>query len=139
MSGSLSTERYLHSGGPWLARSLQTLKQLVLSQVLDDSTCKQTRALVDDAAAEWQERGVRVEVVRRTNRAGYKAGALKDVWPCQTCLDDSVLRIAILAASLTARLAIRSSARQLVHQIQDLCMVDGSHHSAAALESGQLA
>ena len=47
--------------------------------MLDDSTCKHTRALVDDAAAEWQERGVHVEVVRRTNRAGYKAGALKDV------------------------------------------------------------
>ena len=53
----------------------------VYSQVLDDSTCKHTRDLVDDAATEWQERGVRVEVVRRTNRAGYKAGALKDVGP----------------------------------------------------------
>ena len=48
-------------------------------QVLDDSTDVHTRQLVDDKAAEWQERGVAVSVVRRTNRAGYKAGALKEV------------------------------------------------------------
>ena len=49
------------------------------AQVLDDSTCKVTRQLVDEKAAEWAERGVKCEVVRRTNRQGYKAGALKDV------------------------------------------------------------
>ena len=48
-------------------------------QVLDDSTCKVTRQLVDEKAAEWAERGIRCDVVRRTNRQGYKAGALKDV------------------------------------------------------------
>ena len=48
-------------------------------QVLDDSTCAKTRQLVDDAALEWRERGVNVTVVRRTNRSGYKAGALKEV------------------------------------------------------------
>ena len=58
---------------------MSAVELLFTAQVLDDSTCKHTRALVDDAAAEWQERGVRVEVVRRTNRSGYKAGALKDV------------------------------------------------------------
>lgn len=47
-------------------------------QVLDDSTDVHTRQLVDDKAAEWQERGVAVHVVRRTNRSGYKAGALKE-------------------------------------------------------------
>ena len=47
--------------------------------MLDDSTCKATRQLVDEKAAEWAERGVKCEVVRRTNRQGYKAGALKDV------------------------------------------------------------
>ncbi|BDA47669.1 probable glucomannan 4-beta-mannosyltransferase 9 [Coccomyxa sp. Obi] len=47
-------------------------------QVLDDSTCKVTRQLVDEKAAEWAERGIKCEVVRRTNRQGYKAGALKD-------------------------------------------------------------
>ena len=51
----------------------------VCHQVLDDSTCKVTRQLVDEKAAEWAERGVRCEVIRRTNRQGYKAGALKDV------------------------------------------------------------
>ena len=50
-------------------------------QVLDDSTCKVTRQLVDEKAAEWAERGIRCDVVRRTNRQGYKAGALKDVSP----------------------------------------------------------
>ena len=48
-------------------------------QVLDDSTCKVTRQLVDEKAAEWAERGIKCDVVRRTNRQGYKAGALKEV------------------------------------------------------------
>ena len=48
-------------------------------QILDDSTDKGTRDLVDDKVAEWRERGVEVEVRRRTNRAGYKAGALHEV------------------------------------------------------------
>ena len=50
-------------------------------QVLDDSTDQKTRDLVDDKCLEWQERGIRCECVRRTNRKGYKAGALKDVCP----------------------------------------------------------
>lgn len=50
-------------------------------QVLDDSIDKGTRDLVDDKVAEWRERGVEVEVRRRTNRAGYKAGALHEVGP----------------------------------------------------------
>ena len=48
-------------------------------QVLDDSTDQKTRDLVDDKCMEWQERGVKCICVRRTNRKGYKAGALKDV------------------------------------------------------------
>ena len=47
-------------------------------QVLDDSTDKTTRDLVDDKVAEWRERGVNVYALRRTNRSGYKAGALKE-------------------------------------------------------------
>eukprot|EP00887_Chlorella_sp_A99_P007190 scaffold2.g7190.t1 len=43
-------------------------------QVLDDSTDKITRELV----LEWRERGVNVECLRRTNRQGYKAGAMKE-------------------------------------------------------------
>jgi beta-mannan synthase len=53
-----------------------------LLQVLDDSTCEVTRGLVDDKALEWRERGIDIDVVRRTNRAGYKAGALKEVCHC---------------------------------------------------------
>lgn len=48
-------------------------------QVLDDSTDRITRELVDDQAAAWQERGVQIQVLRRTSRHGYKAGALKEV------------------------------------------------------------
>lgn len=47
-------------------------------QVLDDSTDKATRDLVDDKVAEWRERGVNVYALRRTNRSGYKAGAMKE-------------------------------------------------------------
>ena len=50
-----------------------------LMQVLDDSTDRTTRNLVDDKVLEWLERGVAIECLRRTNRAGYKAGALKEV------------------------------------------------------------
>ena len=55
-------------------------------QVLDDSTDQKTRDLVDDKCLEWQERGIRCECVRRTNRKGYKAGALKDVMPLSISL-----------------------------------------------------
>lgn len=47
-------------------------------QVLDDSTDKATRDLVDDKVAEWRERGVNCYALRRTNRSGYKAGAMKE-------------------------------------------------------------
>lgn len=63
------------------AQALSDRLGVCLLQVLDDSTCKVTRQLVDEKAAEWAERGIKCEVVRRTNRQGYKAGALKDVRP----------------------------------------------------------
>lgn len=47
-------------------------------QVLDDSTDKVTRELVDEKVLEWRERGVAIDCVRRTNRQGYKAGAMKE-------------------------------------------------------------
>jgi len=47
-------------------------------QVLDDSTDKVTRELVDEKVVEWRERGMNVDCVRRTNRQGYKAGAMKE-------------------------------------------------------------
>ncbi len=45
-------------------------------QVLDDST-DETRLLVDRTVRRLREQGVDIEVVRRDNRAGFKAGALK--------------------------------------------------------------
>lgn len=56
------------------------------TQVLDDSTCKATRTLVEDKVAEWRERGVTIRCVCRDNRQGYKAGALKEVLPTSTLL-----------------------------------------------------
>ncbi|KAI3430675.1 hypothetical protein D9Q98_005265 [Chlorella vulgaris] len=47
-------------------------------QVLDDSTDSVTRELVDEKVLEWRERGIAVDCVRRTNRQGYKAGAMKE-------------------------------------------------------------
>lgn len=47
-------------------------------QVLDDSTDSKTRELVDERVMIWQERGVSISCLRRTNRQGYKAGAMKE-------------------------------------------------------------
>ncbi|MDE3097739.1 MAG: glycosyltransferase, partial [Chloroflexota bacterium] len=44
-------------------------------QILDDST-DDTVQIIDERAAFWRARGLIVEVVRRTHRDGYKAGAL---------------------------------------------------------------
>lgn len=44
-------------------------------QVLDDST-DETTALVATRVAFWRERGLPFEILRRTRREGYKAGAL---------------------------------------------------------------
>jgi cellulose synthase/poly-beta-1,6-N-acetylglucosamine synthase-like glycosyltransferase len=46
-------------------------------QVLDDST-DDTREIVDERAASWSARGIRMKVLRRANRRGYKAGALAE-------------------------------------------------------------
>jgi cellulose synthase/poly-beta-1,6-N-acetylglucosamine synthase-like glycosyltransferase len=45
-------------------------------QVLDDST-DETRRYVDETAAELRARGTNISVVRRSDRTGYKAGALQ--------------------------------------------------------------
>ncbi|NJN82434.1 MAG: glycosyltransferase [Caldilineaceae bacterium] len=49
-------------------------------QVLDDST-DGTAALSSRFASEWRRKGVRVEVVHRRQRSGYKAGALAHALP----------------------------------------------------------
>jgi cellulose synthase/poly-beta-1,6-N-acetylglucosamine synthase-like glycosyltransferase len=52
-------------------------KERLEIQVLDDST-DETTALVQERAAHWRVRGRDVTVVHRTDRTGYKAGALKN-------------------------------------------------------------
>eukprot|EP01023_Acetabularia_acetabulum_P061240 TRINITY_DN7394_c0_g2_i1.p1 TRINITY_DN7394_c0_g2~~TRINITY_DN7394_c0_g2_i1.p1 ORF type:complete len:516 (+),score=79.38 TRINITY_DN7394_c0_g2_i1:199-1746(+) len=47
-------------------------------QVLDDSTDEETRKLVDAKCQEYMESGVNCYAIRRTNRKGYKAGAMKE-------------------------------------------------------------
>jgi cellulose synthase/poly-beta-1,6-N-acetylglucosamine synthase-like glycosyltransferase len=46
-------------------------------QVLDDSTDEDTRRLVEQVSAEIRSRGIDCRVLHRTNRQGYKAGALE--------------------------------------------------------------
>jgi cellulose synthase/poly-beta-1,6-N-acetylglucosamine synthase-like glycosyltransferase len=46
-------------------------------QVLDDST-DETRDIVDSVSAMWRKQGINIEVLRRTERTGYKAGALAE-------------------------------------------------------------
>jgi hypothetical protein len=48
-------------------------------QVLDDSTNAQTRAVVDKAIVHWRKEGIVINAVRRTNRQGFKAGAMHEV------------------------------------------------------------
>ncbi len=48
--------------------------------VLDDST-DETTAIARARAAEWQERGVDVQVIHREKRGGFKAGALAEALP----------------------------------------------------------
>lgn len=47
--------------------------------MLDDSTDKATRDVVDAAIAHWRDKGIDIEAIRRTNRQGYKAGAMHEV------------------------------------------------------------
>jgi cellulose synthase/poly-beta-1,6-N-acetylglucosamine synthase-like glycosyltransferase len=46
-------------------------------QVLDDSTDEDTRQLVERVGAQLRSRGIECRVLHRTNRQGYKAGALE--------------------------------------------------------------
>jgi len=48
-------------------------------QVLDDSTDAETRAVVDAGIEHWRAQGFHIEAIRRTNRQGYKAGAMHEV------------------------------------------------------------
>jgi beta-mannan synthase len=69
------------SQAPDLIRSIAMLDwpvDLMLVQILDDSTDKGSRECVNRVVDEWQKRGIPIEIHRRTNRQGYKAGALKE-------------------------------------------------------------
>jgi cellulose synthase/poly-beta-1,6-N-acetylglucosamine synthase-like glycosyltransferase len=57
------------------AARLAWSKDRLVIQVLDDST-DTTREIVDERAAYWRRRGVCMQVIRRNNRDGFKAGAL---------------------------------------------------------------
>lgn len=57
---------------------LQWPRKKLFVQVLDDSTDPETRDAVDGAALFFRNQGVQITVLRRENRQGYKAGALKE-------------------------------------------------------------
>ncbi len=51
-------------------------KNLLEIQVLDDSS-DETIEIADNISAKWQQLGIDIKVVRRADRSGFKAGALK--------------------------------------------------------------
>ncbi|ROR64941.1 glycosyltransferase [Agrococcus jenensis] len=59
------------------AAALRWPADRLVIQVLDDSVDPVTRRVVDRAAARARDRGVDCRVLRRADRAGYKAGALE--------------------------------------------------------------
>lgn len=46
-------------------------------QVLDDST-DETKAIIETKVSEWNNKGIDIVHIHRTNRVGYKAGALEE-------------------------------------------------------------
>ncbi len=50
----------------------------LLVQVLDDSTDEIARERIQDAVASWREAGVNIVYRWRSNREGYKAGAMSE-------------------------------------------------------------
>lgn len=50
-------------------------------QVLDDSTGELDRRIVDEAVESVRSRGINIELFRRENRSGFKAGALSEALP----------------------------------------------------------
>lgn len=60
-------------------------KECLYIQILDDSTDPETRDVVDAGVAYWREQGIHIEAIRRTNRQGYKAGAMHEVHEAIPC------------------------------------------------------
>ncbi len=63
--------------------SMDYPKDRLQIQVLDDST-DDTTEIAQVRAAYWRHHGLQVEVIHRTDRAGYKAGALQHALPQAT-------------------------------------------------------
>jgi cellulose synthase/poly-beta-1,6-N-acetylglucosamine synthase-like glycosyltransferase len=59
------------------ASRLEWSKGKLEIQILDDST-DDTQKIVDERMEHWLARGIDIRVIRRKNREGYKAGALKN-------------------------------------------------------------
>ncbi|CAM4840731.1 unnamed protein product [Rotaria magnacalcarata] len=51
-------------------------KTRLLVQVLDDSTEEQARTLIEQCVHKWADRGIQINIYRRQNRNGFKAGNL---------------------------------------------------------------
>jgi cellulose synthase/poly-beta-1,6-N-acetylglucosamine synthase-like glycosyltransferase len=68
-------ERYVATDAIDACAALDYPRDRFELQIVDDST-DDTREIIDQRAAYWREQGVRVTVVRRADRAGFKAGAL---------------------------------------------------------------
>ena len=58
------------------ACNLDWPKSRLVVQVLDDSTNTETKIVIDNCVKKWSELGVRINVYRRPNRHGFKAGSL---------------------------------------------------------------
>lgn len=76
-------ERYVAEAVIDSSAKLEYPKGKLEIQVIDDST-DDTIQIVDQRIAYWQEKGIDIKAVRRTNRRGYKAGALADATPFST-------------------------------------------------------
>jgi cellulose synthase/poly-beta-1,6-N-acetylglucosamine synthase-like glycosyltransferase len=71
----LFNERFVATRLLDAAAALQWPKNRLEIQVLDDST-DDTCRIVDERAVFWSNKGITVNVIRRSHRQGYKAGAL---------------------------------------------------------------
>jgi hypothetical protein len=76
-------ERFMAQRSIRSAAALDYPRHLLQIQVLDDST-DDTIEVVDAAVAEVRRAGVTIEIVRRPNRSGFKAGALSAAMPSVT-------------------------------------------------------
>lgn len=70
-------ERYVAEAVIDASAKLDYPKEKLEIQVIDDST-DDTISIVDERVDYWQKQGIDIKAVRRTNREGYKAGALAE-------------------------------------------------------------